>query len=142
MQSTSERLSAYHRVENTYLTTFQTLGGLGLVLGTFGLGAVLLRNVLERRRELALLRAVGYRARHLATIILAESVLLLAAGLLAGLAAALLAISPALTARGGPFPIVSTMVLLAGVFAAGLVSTLAATRAATSARLLRALRSE
>ena len=142
VQSTSERLRAYHRVENTYLTTFQTLGGLGLVLGTFGLGAVLLRNVLERRRELALLGAVGYRARHLATMILAESVLLLGTGLVAGVLAAALAIAPALSGRGGPFPVASTLALLAGVFVTGLVSTLAATRAAASGRLLRALRSE
>jgi putative ABC transport system permease protein len=142
VQSTTERLRAYHRVENTYLTTFQTLGGLGLVLGTFGLGAVLLRNVLERRRELALLGAVGYRARHLATMILAESVLLLGTGLLAGLLAAALAIAPALSARGGPFPVASTLALLAGVFVTGLVSTVAATRAAASGRLLQALRSE
>jgi putative ABC transport system permease protein len=142
VQSAAARLGAYHRVENTYLTTFQTLGGLGLVLGTFGLGAVLLRNVLERRRELALLGAVGYRARHLATMILAESVLLLGAGLLAGLLAAVLAIAPALVARGGRFPVASTLALLGGVFAAGLVSTLGATRAASSGRLLQALRSE
>ena len=57
---TAERLAEFHRVENTYLSTFQTLGGLGLLLGTIGLAAVLLRNVLERRRELALLGAVGY----------------------------------------------------------------------------------
>ena len=58
--STIERLAAFHRVENTYLSTFQALGGLGLLLGTIGLAAVMFRNVLERRRELALLRAVGY----------------------------------------------------------------------------------
>ena len=58
--STAERLAGFHRVEYTYLSTFQMLGGLGLVLGTLGLGAILLRNVLERRRELALLRALGY----------------------------------------------------------------------------------
>ena len=107
-----------------------------------GLGAVLLRNVVERRRELALLGAVGYRARHLATMILAESVLLLGTGLLAGVLAAALAIAPALSARGGPFPVASTLALLAAVFVAGLVSSLAATRAAASGRLLRALRSE
>ena len=61
---TAERLDEYHRVENTYLSTFQTLGGLGLLLGTVGVAAVLLRNVLERRRELALLGAVGYGPRH------------------------------------------------------------------------------
>ena len=36
--STADRLAAYHRVENTYLSTFQALGGLGLLLGTLGLG--------------------------------------------------------------------------------------------------------
>ena len=36
--STGERLAGFHRVENTYLSTFQTLGGLGLLLGTVGLG--------------------------------------------------------------------------------------------------------
>jgi hypothetical protein len=34
--STAERLAGFHRVENTYLSTFQSLGGLGLVLGTLG----------------------------------------------------------------------------------------------------------
>ena len=29
--STPERLAAFHRVENTYLSTFQALGGLGLL---------------------------------------------------------------------------------------------------------------
>ena len=51
---TAERLAEFHAVENTYLSTFQTLGGLGLLVGTVGLAAVVLRNVLERRRELAL----------------------------------------------------------------------------------------
>ena len=36
-----ERLDAFHRVENTYLSTFQMLGGLGLVLGTIGLSAIM-----------------------------------------------------------------------------------------------------
>src|SRR6185436_5237529 len=78
--STAERLAAFNRVENTYLSTFQALGGLGLVLGTIGLAAVLLRNVLERRRELALLRAVGYNSRHFTVMIISENALLLFAG--------------------------------------------------------------
>ena len=41
---TADRLAEFHRVENTYLSTFQTLGGLGLLLGTVGLAAVLLRT--------------------------------------------------------------------------------------------------
>ena len=58
-------------MENTYLSTFQTLGGLGLVLGTFGLAAVLLRNVLERRRELES-ALDGLSARERAVFVLVE----------------------------------------------------------------------
>ena len=60
----AERLRGYQAVENTYLSTFQALGALGLVLGTLGLGAVVIRNILERRRETALLTAVGYGSRQ------------------------------------------------------------------------------
>ena len=82
--STAERLAGFHRVEYTYLSTFQMLGGLGLVLGTLGLGAILLRNVLERRRELALLRALGYTQPDFLTMVVAENVLLLVGGLIIG----------------------------------------------------------
>src|SRR5262249_51036596 len=60
-----QRLAQYLAVENTYLTTFQALGGLGLLLGTLGLAVVVLRSVWERRGELALLRALGFRQRAL-----------------------------------------------------------------------------
>ncbi len=138
----SDRLAAFHRVNNTYLATFQTLGALGLLLGTFGLGAVLLRNVLERRRELALLRAVGYGARDLSWMVLVENGLLLFGGLAAGAICALVAIAPAFLERGGQFPIVSLGGLLLAVAAAGLVSSLAATIVAVRSPLLAALRSE
>ncbi len=98
--STVEKIAGYHRVENTYLSTFQVLGGLGLLLGTIGLAAVLLRNVLERRRELALLRAIGFETRDLNVTVLAENLLLLACGLVTGVTCAVLAIAPAIAARG------------------------------------------
>ena len=72
-----KRLAAYHRVENSYLSTFQSLETLGLILGTAGLATVLLRNVLERRKKLALLRAVGFRRQILSVIIVAENLILL-----------------------------------------------------------------
>jgi len=139
---TAERLAEFHRVENTYLSTFQTLGGLGTLLGTLGLATVLLRNVLERRRELALLRAVGYNARHLALMVVAENALLLFCGLLTGVVCALLAIAPAFYARGGRLPTVSLAVLLASVVVTGLAASLVATAAVLRAPLLPALRAE
>ena len=122
--------------------TFQALGGLGLVLGTFGLGAVLLRNVLERRRELALMRAVGYNAGHLSLMVLAENTFLLFGGLLVGTGCALIAIAPALIERGGDMSMLSLAVLLFIVVAAGLTASVAATIAAIRSPLLSALRAE
>ncbi len=140
--STAERLAAFHRVENTYLATFQTLGGLGLILGTFGLGAVLLRNVLERHRELALLRAVGYNSGHISLMVLADNAFLLFAGVLAGAVSAVVAIAPAWLERGGGLPVLSLGLLLVVVVATGLTASLAATVSALRAPLLRALRTE
>jgi ABC-type lipoprotein release transport system permease subunit len=141
--SSAERLAAFHRVENTYLSTFQTLGGLGLLLGTVGLGTVLFRNILERRRELALLAAVGYRRSHFVLMVAAENVLLLAGGLLAGAACAGLAVLPAVLERGGTLPVSSGgALLLFAVFVTGLLSSIIATRLATRAPILEALRSE
>lgn len=141
VQSTVRKLEAYHRVENTYLSTFQTLGGLGLVLGTIGLAAVTARNVLERRRELALLAASGYRVRDLSVMVVAENLGLVAVGLVVGVAAALLSIAPVLIARGGRPPALS-MVWLLAVAVAGVVAALVATRAVRRLPLLASLRSE
>jgi ABC-type lipoprotein release transport system permease subunit len=140
VQPTEARLASFHRVENTYLSTFRALGALGLVLGTIGLGVVLLRNVLERRRELALLRAVGYRPRHLAVMVLAENSLLLVVGLATGAACALAAVAPVVASRGGHIPALSIGVLLGAVLATGLAASLAATAAALRSPLLEALK--
>jgi putative ABC transport system permease protein len=139
---TEEKLAGFHRVENTYLSTFQTLGGLGLLLGTLGLATVLLRNVLERRREMALMRAVGYRPSHLSLMVIAENALLLGCGLLTGVLCALLAIIPALVARGGRLSAVSLGLLLLAVLLTGLAASLVAVRAVIRSPLLPALRTE
>ncbi|HEV3469468.1 MAG TPA: ABC transporter permease [Pyrinomonadaceae bacterium] len=139
---TAERLASFHRVENTFLSTFQMLGGLGLALGTLGLAAVLLRNVLERRRELALLRAVGYQRAHFALMILAENALLLFCGLLTGAACALLAVVPVVASRGGRLPLASLAALLLAVIISGLLASLLATAAALRSPLLASLRAE
>ena len=141
--TTVDRRAAFHRVENTYLSTFQTLGGLGLLLGTVGFSVVLLRNALERRRELALLAAVGYRRRHFLLMAVAENALLLGAGLSAGALCAGLAIAPAIAERGGQLPLTSGgALLLFAVFTTGLLSSVVATRAALGSPLLASLRAD
>lgn len=138
----AERLAGYLAVENAYLSTFQALGGLGLLLGALGLAVVLLRNVWERRSELALLRALGYRNGALGWLILAENGFLLMVGLGIGTAAALLSVAPRLVETGGNVPVLRLLVLLAVVLVVGLAAGAAAVVTTLRAPLLPALRRE
>lgn len=142
VSSTPERLAAYHRVENTYLSTFQALGGLGLLLGTLGLAAVLLRSVLERRRELALLQAVGFRQKAIGRMVLAENLYLLACGIGIGTVCAAIAILPAFLSRGGHRPDVSLAILILAVPLTAVLASLAAVRTVVRMPLLDTLRAE
>ncbi len=142
IESTQDRLAGYLQVENTYLSTFQALGALGLILGTAGLASVLLRNVLERRQELALLRAIGYRKPVLSAIIVAENVVLVICGLACGALCALLSIIPAVHTRAAPFPLSMMAMLLIAVLLVGLTSSLLAVVAALRSPVVTALGSE
>jgi ABC-type antimicrobial peptide transport system permease subunit len=141
-QPASERLAGFLAVENTYLSAFQSLGGLGLLLGTIGLAAVQLRNVLERRGELALLRAAGFRRQLLARLVVLENLVLLVAGLAIGCLAAVLALLPHLAGGGASVPWGPLAGLLVLVLAVGLAASVAAVRAVARAPLLPALRHE
>ena len=137
----AERLRGYRAVENTYLATFQTLGLLGLLLGTLGLGILILRNVLERSGELAALSACGFRRARLGTMLLYEHGFLLLAGEGIGSVAALIAVAPRLFAPT-PLPWVSLIISLGLVFAAGLLACAVASHLALRRPLLAALKAE
>jgi ABC-type lipoprotein release transport system permease subunit len=138
----TERLAEFNAVQNTYLVIFQTLGGLGLALGSAGLGVVVLRNVLERRRELALMRAVGFTKRRVAWLLLVEHADLLAEGLVCGLVASVAAVWPVVAASGAPVPWMQVGALTLAVAISGLLWTALATAAALRGSLLAALREE
>lgn len=140
--SSAQRMNDFDMVENTYLSIFTVLGGLGLLLGSAGLGVVVLRNVLERRSELAVLRAIGFRTRSLRGMILREHLLLLFWGLLVGVLSALVAVYPSIRSAGNQVPWNSLLLMLLGVFGSGLLWTALATRFATRLPLLHALRNE
>jgi ABC-type antimicrobial peptide transport system permease subunit len=139
---TRARWAAYHRVENTYLSTFQALGALGLLVGTLGLAAVLARNVLERRRELGLLRAVGFTPANMRTLVLSESFLLVAAGLLLGSVTAVIAVVPALLQRATAVPFGQVAALLLTVTITALISSILAARVATASTVVSALKND
>ena len=138
----TRRLAEFSQVQNTYLDIFQALGGLALLLGSVGLGVVVLRNVLERRGELALLQAVGFRKGSLHWLVLAEHGGLLALGLVGGVVSALLAVAPSLTGPGQGLPMDLLKWIIGGILVSGLFWTWLASVVALRGRLLTALRSE
>jgi len=139
---TVTRWSSYHQVENTYLATFQALGSLGLLLGTVGLGAVLARNVLERRRDIGLLSAVGFTPANIRGMVLSEGLALVVGGTLLGAVCALVAVWPAMQERAQAVPLAGLFTLLAAVVATGTVSSLFAVRLASATPVVEAIKGD
>ena len=140
--STAEKLANYRIVENTYLSTFQTLGGFGLLLGTLGLGLILLRNAIERRGELATLRAFGFRRLTLSVMLLIENAFLLLTGMAIGAVSALIAVGPRILAPGSHVPWTSLAATLGVVFLIAMIASAAAVFFVLRAPLLPALKTE
>ncbi|RIK85222.1 MAG: hypothetical protein DCC67_04175 [Planctomycetota bacterium] len=137
-----DRLGALLAVQNTYLSTFQSLGGLGMLLGVVGLALAQLRSVLERRGELALLQSVGFRRRRLAWMVLAENLVLLLGGLGVGCLAALAVVLPHALSSQASAPWATLALMLAIIVASGAIAGWAASRSVLRAPLLPALRGD
>ena len=139
---THERWASYHQVENTYLATFQALGSLGLLLGTLGLGAVLARNVLERRKEIGLLSAIGFSPANVKGMVLSEGLALVAGGLMLGAGCAIVAILPSLRDRAQALPLGSLGLLLVSVVVTGVVASLLAVQLTARTPVVEAIKGE
>lgn len=136
-----DRIVAFQAVIGAYLTLFQVLGGLGLLLGVAGLAVVLLRNVWDRAGEVALLEAVGYSHRSVAKLILIENGFLLLLGLLIGVIAAAISIAPHRLA-GASLPVGRLGLLLGAVLLSGLIAIAVATLIAIRRPVISGLRAE
>ena len=141
LTSASARLASYRAVENTYISTFQSLGGLGVLLGTFGLALVFFRNIIERRGELATLRAFGFRRGLLSRMLFLESCFLLTIGMLVGIVAGLAAIF-ASQGHLPSFPWFSLTITLLFIFGFGIIANAVAVAVALRSPLLTTLKSE
>ena len=137
-----DRLTAFSQVQNTYLDIFQILGAMALLLGSVGLGVVVLRNVMERRGELALLQAIGFKKFSLYWMMLAEHGGLLILGILGGTLSALLAVWPSLTTPDQGLPKGILWAIIGAIIINGLFWTWLATVIALRGKLLPALRDE
>jgi ABC-type antimicrobial peptide transport system permease subunit len=123
---TADVLAQYQNVKNTYMATFEALGSLGLLLGTIGLAVVLLRGVVERKAELAMLAALGFRRAARLRMVLAENAMLLVVGLVVGAACAVAGTLPVILHSARRLHLAQLGLALAGILIAGLVVLLIA----------------
>ncbi len=117
-------LSRLMAVQNTYLKTFQSLGALGLLLGTLGLMIAQLRTAIERRGELAVLRAIGFSRYRLGQAVMLETAAMLLLGIGAGVVCAAIAIAPNLLTGQTIPPVAQPLAAVALISAFGMIAGL------------------
>lgn len=133
-------LANFMSVQNTYISTFQTLGALGLLLGTFGLAAVQIRSVLERKKELGLMRAIGFQRNTLAKMVVLENAWLLIIGLGIGIFSALFTTIPHWLVGTASAPWLELSLMFSAIITVGLLVGFYASRIISKTPLLESLR--
>jgi len=138
----ADRLSAFNEVENTYLSIFLILGGLGLILGTVGLGMSLARNILDRQQELGILRAIGFTKTTIMYLITREHLVLLLIGTLTGAITAFIATIPSILSAFVEASWQTALLILFFILVNGLAWILLITNNSLKKNLMVSLRNE
>ena len=129
-------------VQNTYLRTFQSLGALGLLLGTVGLAVAQVRSVIERRSEFAVLRSVGFTKRRLGRLVMTETAWLLFMGIGCGVLCAAVSVLPHAWISGTRPSMMEPAITVAAIMIFGMVAGLLAVRQISGMKLIDSLRAE
>ena len=142
IQYTADRLAEFNSVENTYLSIFLLLGGLGMILGTFGLGLSLVRNIQDRRQELGLLGAVGFPKGKILGMLTREHALLLSLGILIGALGAFIATVPSVFSDFIEASWQTALILIALILFNGLLWILFIGKSSLDKNMVESLRTE
>jgi len=115
----SQRLDEFNSVQNTYLSVFMILGGFGIIIGTFGLGFLLIRNILDRQHELATYLTLGFSKRYITRLLVAEHLLILVSGIAIGSITGLAVILPSLFSNASDIPFIFLSATIGIIFLTG-----------------------
>ena len=130
---------------NAFFLLFQGFLGLGLVVGIASLGVIAARSVIERKLEIGVMRALGYRRPQVVRSFLLESLFITSLGVAIGLTVGLLFAYQLFRVsdfQGVVFrvPWTNLLIILGITYAASLVSTLGPALRASRMRPVDALR--
>jgi len=140
-EKTVDRLASFYKVTNTYLSVFGVFGALGMITGVAGLGFVLLRNYNQRKQEFALMLATGFHIKKIRRMLLSEQLLILFAGVSAGIISAVVATLPSIKSSPDiPWTYMVVMVLL--IVLTGMVAIMVSIRSITINSLVPSLKRE
>ena len=109
---TTDRMAEFASVENTYLSVFAALGGLGLLMGLAGTAIIVRRQLLATTKETAVLQSLGIPIGVVQQIRATEHAFGGLAGLLIGLLSALWASVDTLAAQPIQVVMLSALVVV------------------------------
>ena len=146
---TEDELREFSAQNEQFSLLFQGFMGLGLVVGVAALGVLSLRAVNERRMQIAIMRAIGYRARMIRIQFIMESIFITVIGTGLGMALGALISWSFLDDLSGSnqgltfdIPWVSILVVAGITIAAALITTYVPARQASQVYPAEALRYE
>ncbi|HET9015326.1 MAG TPA: FtsX-like permease family protein [Thermomicrobiaceae bacterium] len=150
-RSFQEIIDQGNAISQGFLKLIEGFMGLGLVVGIAALGVVSFRSVVERRLQIGMLRAIGYRGSMVAASFLIESTMITVLGVLSGTAMAIVLAHNLMTGSqlssqtgNAPFiiPWLSILAFVAIALGAGLLMSYIPARQASRVPIAEALRYE
>jgi len=139
---TTDRLLMFYTIENTYLNIFLMLGGLGLLIGTLGLGILIFRITFEQIPEYALLLSLGFQKSIIFKMVMSEKLFLMIVSILIGMIPAVLSALPSLISSLYSNLWIWIPAISASVIFSGAVFSFMAIRMAFKQNLVQALRND
>ena len=112
-----------------------------MVLGVAGMGFILIRNFVQRKREFALMSATGFSIKQIRKFLLNDQIVILLWGILTGTVSGLIATLPSLRS-GSEIPWLIIIVMIISITIVGLLALLLSVRMVRGRSLVIQLRRE